>query len=37
MILESKLGGRITVINTGTGAQFQIVIPCGQEAVICEP
>jgi signal transduction histidine kinase len=37
MILESKLGGRITVVNTGAGAQFQIVIPCGQEAATCEP
>lgn len=37
MILESKLGGRITVTNTAEGAQFHIVIPCDQEAVLCGP
>ncbi len=37
MILESKLGGQIMVVNTSEGAQFQIVIPCGQETVVCEP
>lgn len=37
MILESKLKGRVVVSNTAEGAQFQIVIPCGQEAAVCEP
>ncbi|CAH2032406.1 sensor histidine kinase [Trichlorobacter ammonificans] len=37
MILESKLGGRISVVNTAEGAQFRIVIPCEQEVVSCGP